>query len=149
MPGTLLYDAIYGTTHQKLKAVPGRKVLVVISDGLDNGSQKKLEEAVAAAETTNTIVYGICYQAGFSGCAFLSNMAEPAGGRAFKVDAKTPLSKIFQTIEAEMRSQYALGYVPTNRARDGRFRKLQVRVHRPGFRARTRRGYFAREDRQE
>ena len=146
MPGTLLYDAIYGTTHQKLKAVPGRKVLVVISDGLDNGSQKKLDQAVAAAETTNTIVYGICYQAGFSGCAFLNSLAEPAGGRAFKVDSKTPLSKIFQTIEAEMRSQYALGYIPTNRAHDGRFRKLQVRVHKPSHRVHTRKGYFARED---
>jgi VWFA-related protein len=146
MPGTLLYDAIYGTAHQKLKGVPGRKVLVVISDGLDNGSQKKLEEAVAAAETTNTIVYGICYQAGFSGCAFLSNLADPTGGRAFKVDAKTTLSKIFQIIEAEMRSQYALGYVPVNRAHDGRFRRLQVRVRKPGLRVHSRKGYFAIED---
>jgi len=143
MPGTLLYDAMYVTAHQKLKGVPGRKVLVVISDGLDNGSQKKLEEAVAAAQTTNTIVYGICYQAGFAGCSFLNNLAEPAGGRAFKVDVKTSLSEIFQIIEAEMRSQYALGYVPINRAHDGSFRKLQVRVHQPGLRVRTRKGYFA------
>jgi VWFA-related protein len=146
MPGTLLYDAIYGIAHQKLEHVQGRKVLVVISDGLDNGSQKKLEEAVAAAEATNTIVYGICHQEGFSGCAFLSNLADPTGGRAFKVDRKTPLSKIFQTIEAEMRSQYALGYVPTNRSHDGSFRKLQVRVHKSGLRVRTRRGYFAAQD---
>ena len=144
MPGTLLYDVIYGTTHQKLMDIPGRKVLVVISDGLDNGSQKKLEEAVAAAEETNTIVYGICYQAGFSGCSFLSSLAEPTGGRGFKVDRKTPLTKIFQTIEAEMRGQYALGYVPTNRAHDGSFRKLEVRVHKPGMRVHTRKGYFAR-----
>jgi VWFA-related protein len=147
MPGTLLYDAIYGTAHQRLKNVAGRKVMVVISDGLDNGSQKKLEEAVAAAQLTNTIVYGICYQAGFPGCSFLNNLAEPAGGRAFKVEAKTPLSKIFQTIEAEMRSQYALGYVPTNRTHDGTFRKLQVKVHKPGLRVHTRRGYFAVEER--
>ena len=146
MPGTLLYDVIYGTAHEKLKNVPGRKVLVVISDGLDNGSQKKLEEAVAAAEATNTIVYGICYQVGFSGCPFLTNLAEPAGGRAFKVGPKTPLSRIFRTIEDEMRSQYALGYVPTNRAHDGSFRKLQVRVHKAGLRAHTRRGYFAVQD---
>ena len=146
MPGTLLYDAIYGTAHQKLNAVTGRKVLVVISDGLDNGSQKKLEEAVAAAQSTNTIVYGICYQGPFPGCSFLNNIAEPAGGRAFKVDAKTPLSKIFQTIEEEMRGQYALSYVPTNRAHDGSFRKLQVRVHKPGLRVHTRKGYFALQD---
>ena len=146
MPGTLLYDAIYGTADQKMRGVPGRKVLVVISDGLDNGSQKKLEEAVAAAEATNTIVYGICHQAGFSGCSFLNNLAEPTGGRGFKVEPKMPLSKIFQTIEDEMRSQYALGYVPTNRAHDGAFRRLQVRVHKPGLRVRTRKGYFALQD---
>jgi len=146
MPGTLLYDAIYGTAHQKLKGIPGRKVLVVISDGLDNGSVKRLEEAVAAAQTTNTIVYGICYQAGFAGCNFLNDLAEPAGGRAFKVTAKTSLSEIFQIIEAEMRSQYALGYVPTNRLHDGSFRRLQVRLHQPGLRVRTRKGYFAIED---
>jgi VWFA-related protein len=146
MPSTLLYDAIYGTAHQRLKGVPGRKVLVIISDGLDNGSQKKLEEAVAAAQSTNTIVYGICYQAGFPGCSFLNNLAEPTGGRAFKVEPKTPLSKIFQTIEDEMRSQYAIGYVPTNRAHDGTFRKLQLRVRKPGLRVHTRRGYFAVQD---
>jgi VWFA-related protein len=146
MPGTLLYDAIYGTAHQKLKGVPGRKVVVVISDGLDNGSQKKLEEAVAAAQTTNSIVYGICYQAGFAGCNFLNDLAEPAGGRSFKVTVKTSLSEIFQIIEAEMRSQYALGYVPTNRLHDGSFRRLQVRLRQPGLRVRTRKGYFAIED---
>ena len=143
MPGTLLYDAIYGAAQQKLNAVTGRKVLVVISDGLDNGSQKKLEEAVAAAQSTNTMVYGICYQGPLSGCSFLNNIADPTGGRAFKVEAKTPLSKIFQTIEEEMRGQYALGFVPTNRAHDGSFRKLQVRVRKPGLRVRTRKGYFA------
>ena len=146
MPGTLLYDAVYGTTRQRLHTVPGRKVLVIISDGLDNGSQKKMEDAVSAAQATNTIVYGICYQAGYSGCSFLSNLADPTGGRAFKVEPKTPLSKIFQTIEAEMRGQYALGYVPTNRAHDGAFRKLQVRVRKPGLRVRTRKGYFGVQD---
>ena len=146
MPGTLLYDAIYGTAHQKLNAVTGRKVLVIISDGLDNGSQMKLERAVAEAESTNTIVYGICYQGPFPGCSFLNNIAEPTGGRAFKVEAKTPLSKIFQTIEDDMRGQYALSYVPSNRLHDGSFRKLQVRVHQGGLRVRTRKGYFAIKD---
>jgi VWFA-related protein len=143
MPSTLLYDAIYGTAHQKLKGVQGRKVVVVISDGLDNGSQTNLGEAVAAAESTNTIVYGICYHEGFSGYTFLNDLAQPTGGRAFNVDRKTPLSTIFQTIEAEMRSQYALGYVPMNRAHDGSFRRLQIRVRKPGLRVHTRKGYFA------
>ena len=146
MPGTLLYDAIYGAAHQKLKGVPGRKVLVVISDGLDNGSSMKLEDAVAAAQSTNTTIYGICHQSGFPGCSFLKDLAEPTGGRGFKVEDKTPLSKIFQIIEDEVRSQYALAYVSTNREHDGRFRKLQVRVKRPGMRVHARKGYFALAD---
>ena len=143
MPGTLLYDAIYETAHQKLHGVPGRKVLIVISDGLDNGSRMKMEDAVAAAQSTNTIVYGICHQSGFPGCSFLKDLAEPTGGQGFKADDKTPLSKIFQIIEDEVRSQYALAYVPTNREHDGTFRKLQVRVKRPGMRVHVRKGYFA------
>lgn len=146
MPGTLLYDSIYGTARSKMKGRDGRKVLVVISDGLDNGSRVKLEEAVAAAQTSNTIVYGICYQSTFPGCPFLGNLSEPTGGRAFKIEKKTSLSKIFQDIEAEMRSQYALGYVPTNRAHDGSFRRLQVRVSKRNLRVRTRRGYYALQE---
>jgi VWFA-related protein len=94
-------------------------------------------------------VYGICYQAGFAGCSFLTDLAEPAGGRAFKINVKTSLSEIFQIIEAEMRSQYALGYVPTNRAHDGRFRKLQVRAIKTGLRVRARKGYFAAQDQRD
>ena len=146
MPGTLLYDAIYSVSLQKLKGVPGRKVMIVISDGLDNGSQKKSPDAVGAAQSANVIVYGVCYQSGFPGCSFLKDLAEPTGGREFKVEAKTPLAEIFQRIEDEVRSQYALGYIPANRSHDGTFRKLQVRVRRKGLRVRARKGYFALQD---
>jgi VWFA-related protein len=149
MPGTLLYDAIYRTALDKLSAVAGRKVIVIISDGLDNGGQITLESAVATVQSTNTIVYGICYEGPFPGCSYLKSLAEPTGGREFKIGPKTSLTEIFRTIEDEMRSQYALGYVPTNRSRDGKFRKLQVQVRKPGLRARARRGYFAAQDRQQ
>ncbi len=146
MPGTLLYDAVGITAHEKLARVSGRKVLVVISDGLDNGSLSHSEEAVAAVQSANAIVYGICYSTGFSGCDFLKGLAEPTGGRMFQAGRKTPLEKIFQTIEQELRSQYALGYVPTDRTEDGSFRKLQVRVHPRGLRVQARKGYFARRE---
>jgi VWFA-related protein len=143
MPGTLLYDAIYRTVSDKLTAVAGRKVIVIISDGLDNGSVTKLEEAVALAQSTNVMIYGICYEGPFPGCSYLKSLAEPTGGRQFKITPKTSLQDIFQTIEDEVRGQYALGYVPANRSRDGKFRKLEVRVHKPGLQARARKGYFA------
>jgi VWFA-related protein len=142
MPSTLLYEAVQRTADEKLKAVSGRKVMVIISDGLDNGSRVHLNSVVEAVQATNTIVYGICFESGFSGCSFLKEMSEPTGGRTFQVK-KMPVAKIFEIIQEEMRSQYALGYVSTNRAHDGTFRKLQVRVLPKGLKAAARKGYYA------
>jgi len=146
MPGTLLYDTIGATAREKLSDVPGRKVIVIISDGLDNGSITHLEDAITAVQTANTIVYGICYNSGFSGCSFLRQLAEPTGGHVFETGKKESLSKIFQTIEDELRSQYALGYVPADGKRDGGFRKLQVKLRRSGLRVQARKGYYARRE---
>jgi VWFA-related protein len=93
-------------------------------------------------QATNTIVYGICFESGFSGCTFLNNMSDPTGGRTFRVK-KIPISRIFETIEQEMRSQYAIGYISSNRAHDGAYRKLQVRVLPKGLKAAARKGYYA------
>ena len=144
MPGTLLYDAVYQTAMVKLKGVPGRKMMLIVSDGLDNGSRMHSQEALEAVQSTNTIVYAICYDQKFFGCDFLKQLAEPTGGRVFDAGRKrTPLSEIYQSIENELRSQYALGYVPTNQEHDGKFRKLNVKVDRPGLRVAVRRGYYA------
>ena len=144
MPGTLLYDAVYQTSAGKLKGVPGRKAMIIISDGLDNGSRMHLEEALEAVQTTNTIVYGICYDQKFFGCDFLKGLAEPTGGRMFDAGKKRQsLGEIYQTIEDELRSQYAIGYVPSNQEHDGKFRKLAVKVNSAGLRVSVRRGYYA------
>jgi len=142
-PSTLLYDAVLQTAKEKLKGVPGRKVMVVVSDGLDNGSHNHLDAAVAALQETNTISYGICYEGKFSGCSFLKDLSEPSGGRMFEAGKKVPLAKIFETLEEEMRSHYALGFVPSDSTRDGGFRRLQVKVHAKGLQVRARRGYYA------
>jgi len=146
MPGTLLYDSVLVTARDKLASLPGRKVMVIISDGLDEGSVNHSQDAIAAVQSANTIVYGICYQSGFSGCDFLKDLATPTGGRMFQTGKKTPLATIFKTIEDELRSQYALGYVPVDRTHDGAFRKLQVKVLRHGLRVQARKGYYARRD---
>ena len=142
MPSTLLYEAVQKTAVGKLKSLSGRKVLIVISDGLDNGSSVHLDSVIEAVQATNTIVYGICFESGFSGCTFLKDMSDPTGGRTFRVK-KTPVAEIFATIQEEMRSQYALGYVSTNRAHDGTFRKLQVRVLPKELKVGARKGYYA------
>jgi VWFA-related protein len=143
MPGTLLYDAIYQTAKGKLAGVPGRKAMVIVSDGLDNGSQKHLEDAVEAVQATNTIVYGVCYDQKFFGCAFLSSLARPTGGQMFMTGKKRTLDEIFKIIEEELRSQYSIGFTPANAAHDGKFRKLDVKALAPGLRVSVRRGYYA------
>ncbi len=65
MPSTLLYDAVEKTALGKLRPLSGRKVLIVISDGLDNGSTEHLDSVIQAVEATNTTVYGICFESGF------------------------------------------------------------------------------------
>lgn len=142
MPSTLLYDAVEQTAIGKMKPLSGRKVLIVISDGLDNGSRTHMDSVIQAVEATNTTVYGVCFESGFSGCSFLKEMSDPTGGRTFHVK-KMRIDKIFETIEDEMRSQYALGYVSTNREHDGTFRRLQVRVLPKGLKAAARKGYYA------
>jgi VWFA-related protein len=143
-PATLLYDAVYSTAVNKFQTVQGRKAMLVISDGVDIGSRQSMQNAIRAAQVANTIIYGICYRnVRESGCPYLHSLAEPTGGRMFTVTPATPLSAIFETIQEELRSQYSLGYVSTNAARDGSYRKLQVEVRPRGLRVEARKGYYA------
>ena len=144
MPTTLLYDAVFSTEVNKLKKVAGRKAMVIISDGWDIGSRTNLDLAIRAEQTTNTIVYCVCYpNPHASGCSYLKSLSEPTGGRMFDLQLKIPLSEIFGTIEDEVRNQYSLGFVPTNAAHDGKFHRLKVRVRPGGMKVQTRKGYYA------
>jgi VWFA-related protein len=146
MPTTLLYDAVSSTATNKLKGLSGRKAIVIISDGIDIGSRASLDGAVREAQTANAIVYGICYPNPHeSGCGYLKNLSEPTGGRMFDLRSKTSLDEFFRIIEAELRSQYSLGFVPSNAAGDRSFHKLQVRVRRTGMRVLARKGYYVEE----
>jgi VWFA-related protein len=146
-PCTLLYDAVQSTAVDKFQSVPGRKAMLVISDGIDIGSRQTIEGAIRAAQSANIMVYGICYRSSkISGCPYLQQLSEPTGGRMFPVTPETPLSAIFQTIQEELRSQYSIGYVSTNAARDGSFRKLHVEIRPRGFKVEVRKGYYASRD---
>lgn len=144
MPGTLLYDAVYQTAMGKLQGVPGRKVMLIVSDGLDNGSRMHMDEAIEAVQRANTIVYAVCYDQKYFGCDYLKQLAEPTGGRMFDAGKKRiSLAEIYQTIEDELRSQYSIGYAPANQEHDGKFRKLGVKVKPSGLRVSVRQGYYA------
>lgn len=143
--GTRLYDAVWLASREKMAGEVGRKALIVISDGVDQGSQVKLKEAVEAAHRADSIIYtiGIIDDSFYRFRGPLKDLAEETGGRAIFPRGPGDLQEAFDQIAAELRSQYNLGYTPTNKARDGSFRKLEVKVKRDGLRVQARRGYYA------
>jgi VWFA-related protein len=147
--GTLLYDAVNLVALQKLKRLPGRKVMILITDGEDNGSLEGTAKAVQSAQAADTVIYGIHYKQELlrhmvrNGLGALEKLSEPTGGRAFHVGGKVTLTRIFADIADEMRNQYGLGYTPPEGSRDGTFHKLEVRTTRPGMKAQARNGYFS------
>ena len=154
--GTILYDAVYLASSDQLKGQVGRKVLVLITDGEDEGSRYKIQEAIEAAQKADAIIYGIYYvdrqfymrngggfNFGGGGESYLRRMAEETGGRVFTVDRKNTLQDIFQQLQEEMRSQYAIGYTPLNPNKDGTFRKIEIRTGNKDWKVQARKGYYA------
>jgi VWFA-related protein len=151
--GTVLYDAVYLAASEKLKGEVGRKVLVLITDGVDQGSRMTRNQAVEAAQKADAVIYSIDYQdpsaygpfgfGGAGGEGELRRMSDETGGRVFKVDRKHSLDEVFQEIQDEMRSQYAIGYTPTNDVRDGSYRRLEIRLANKDLKAQARKGYYA------
>jgi VWFA-related protein len=148
--GTILYDAVYLAANEKLKREVGRKAIILITDGVDQGSRVKLREAIDTAHKSDAIVYSIHYldwaQYGgmFSpGDGDLKRMSEDTGGRLYKVDRKNTLDMIFDDLNRELRSQYSVGYSSGNPNKDGSFRKLEIRPKNKELRVQSRKGYFA------
>ena len=147
--GTVMFDAVYLAATEKLKHEVGRKALVLITDGVDMGSRYDVRQAIEAAHKSDAIIYSIQYMDprayGYFGVSDgdLKKMSEDTGGRLFRVDRKNTLQDIFDQIQQEMRSQYALSYTPTNTNRDGGFRKLEIKANRKDVKVQTRKGYYA------
>jgi len=149
--GTVLYDAIYLAADEKLRTEVDRKVIVVITDGVDEGSRKTREDAIQAALKADTVIYSILYEdvsayGGFGrggGESELRRMSGDTGGRVFRVDRKNSLEDAFRDLQEEMRTQYAIAYAPTNDKRDGTFRKIEIRTPSKDNKVQTRKGYYA------
>lgn len=146
--GTNFYDAVYLACQEKLSSETGRKALVILTDAEDNGSKVRLEEALEAAQRTDTVihillVYDPMYGAN-AGAA--KKLAEETGGRMIEVRSEKKLLEAFDEISEELRTQYTLGYYPTNAARDGRFRKIKIETTRKDTHALARKGYYAPKD---
>jgi len=150
--GTVLYDAVYLAANDMLAKEVGRKAIILITDGEDQGSKETEKAAIEAAQKSDAIIYGILYvdrqfyggmSMGYGGAGVLKHMAEETGGHLFQVDRKNTLESIFDQIQQEMRTQYLIGYTPTNSKKDGSYRKIDLRTHDKDLKVQVRKGYYA------
>jgi Ca-activated chloride channel family protein len=149
--GTALYDAIQMTCDEKLIRESGRKAVVILSDGDDESSDTTFDQALEMALRAESTVYAISIsKGGFFGVegskegdTVLKDMARETGGKVFFPFKIDDLDDNFRQINQELRSQYNLGYYSTNTARDGGYRKIEIRSAEKGLKLNHRRGYYA------
>src|ERR1700756_3079885 len=153
--GTLLYDAIYLASNQKLNQETGRKAMIILTDGDDQGSTTKINDAIAAAQKSNVIIYVILiadtefyggFGMGYSGYSAAKKISEETGGRLINVGNNgKKLEAAFQQIEDELRTQYVASYTPTNTKTDGTHRNVDIdcRQRDEALKVQSRKGYYA------
>ena len=146
IPGTVFYDAVYAACHDRLAEEAGRKALVILTDAQDEGSTLKLQDAIEAAQRTDTVVHILLiadtrFGGGNEGVA--KKLTDETGGRTIVVRNEKKLEEAFDQISQELRSQYTLGYYSSNTARDGTYRKVKVDTTRKDLDVLARRGYYA------
>jgi VWFA-related protein len=145
--GTHFYDAVYIASHDKMASEAGRKALIILTDADDQGSQMTLEQAVEAAQRADTVVHVLLiYDRSGYGANFgaAKKLAEETGGRVIDVHNTSQLLKAFDEISEELRTEYSLGYYPTNTKLDGTYRKVKVEVTNKDYKALTRKGYYSK-----
>lgn len=147
--GTSIHDSVVATCGDLLAREPGRKMILLVTDGEDTTSRMKLADAIDAALKAEVCIYAIGIgDPGFGGVneGMLKKLCEATGGRAFVPKSARDLSTAFTQLEQDMRQQYLLAYEPTNETPDGLFRKIEVKVAKlkdKDIRIRHRRGYYA------
>ena len=159
---TSLYDGVYLAAGY-LKLTQGRRIIVIVSDGGDTTSQKKLTEALEQAQASDVVIFNV-----FTGLLTASqNVRDLAAERAMQTltletggelysprmalngneideeDSLKNLDEAFASLADQVRTQYTLRFYSSNDARDGKFRKLTVKVKKRGYTARSRSGYYA------
>lgn len=159
---TALFDAIWQFCDEKMRSVPGRRVLLIVSDGEDTYSRANIRDAIDIAQRTETTIFAISTKAGFLSTVpgveagqvadkkdkDLQTLAEETGGTAFFTGDMLSLERSFTRISKELRAQYLVTYNPTNKEYDGTFRKIDVKLSdgHGDLKVRTKRGYKAIAD---
>jgi Ca-activated chloride channel family protein len=146
---TVLYDAI-AVYLSRVQDSPGRKVLVLFTDGEDSRSRLSMAEVVNLVRSSSVVIYPISFAAHFPPgsprallpTAFLQQLAQITGGQVFTLHSAKELPAIYDKILDELKAQYVLGYSSDRPLGDGRFRKLKVEVKGQGLKVRHRAGYY-------
>ena len=151
---TAIWDAVWATSNELLSdsAENTRRAVILLTDGYDTISQVKMHEAIARAQKADALVYAVgigdTYQGGVDGGS-LRKITEQTGGRAYFPRNERELREAFVQIQRDLREQYLVAYSPSNKARDGSYRRIQIEVVDPEMRKQNlklnyRPGYFAK-----
>lgn len=161
---TALYDAVWQFSDEKLRNAPGRRVIVIITDGDDTFSRAELKDAIDIAQRTETTIFAISTKEAFLGSVpgveagtvkdkgdkFLTQLCEATGGEAFFEGNMINLERAFKKISDELKSQYIITYRPANQNYDGKPRKITVKLTDKGkannYKLRTKDSYRAIRD---
>ena len=155
---TLLNDAVCAVSTQYLARETGRKAMVILSDGGDNGSQKSVADAIEQAQRADVQVYSILYSMAGSlsglvngraptpdaGAGLLQKLSESTGGHVFTVSRTQGLREIFAEISQDLRLQYELGYTPPPDLQPNSYHKLELRAKDKKLSVEARKGFFAK-----
>ncbi len=143
--GTRMFDAVYLAAEEKLKNEAGRKVIVLLTDGADQGSFYKPMDALKQTHLSDAVIYSFFYYEPMYGSdeGALKKLSGETGGRVFDVTKRGGLDRSFEQLQEEMRSQYSLSYSPLNDKRDGAFRRVEIKPKDSSLKVQARRGYYA------
>ena len=149
--GTLLYDAVRKASIDTMRKQPGRRALIALTDGVDQGSTITLQEAIESAQKAGTLVYCILFSdasyygglGGGHGRRVLERLSKETGGGLFEVSRKLTIEQIYSAIEQELRSEYSLGFVSDRPVTNSGLRKIRVTAHQKGLLVQATDRYYA------
>jgi Ca-activated chloride channel family protein len=145
---TALYDAL-GVYLDGASMEDGRRILVLYTDGGDTSSSMSFSEVQTLLRASDITMYAVGFLSHLSQShrmdqrLKITQLAETTGGQAFFPSVLKELDETYDKVLAEIRAQYSIGYLSTNTRTDGTWRKVDIRVKRPGLKVRSRQGYFA------
>jgi VWFA-related protein len=153
--GTLLYDAVIQASKDVMQRQQGRKALILLTDGVDTGSDATLADAIDAAQLADTLIYSILFSDAtfYGGLSFegghgknvLMRISRETGGGFFEVSKKVSIEQIYEAIQDELRGQYSLGYVSDTPVRVSEFRKIALTTDKKDLVVHARDRYWARK----